>query len=94
MAAAPKPPKEEDHKEAVPVSAEEPPIVVDKPVSKPPAGGRAELDEATGRSANVQHTGVESPPPRYGLRPEELDAEGRYIGELHADGRQYTNELP
>ena len=25
---------------------------------------------------------------RYGLRPEELDAEGRYVGELHGDGRQ------
>jgi hypothetical protein len=25
---------------------------------------------------------------RYGLRPEELDSEGRYVGELHGDGRQ------
>jgi hypothetical protein len=24
---------------------------------------------------------------RYGLRPEELDSEGRYVGELHGDGR-------
>jgi hypothetical protein len=26
---------------------------------------------------------------RYGLRPEELDGEGRYVGELHGDGRQF-----
>jgi hypothetical protein len=26
---------------------------------------------------------------RYGLRPEELDSEGRYVGELHGDGRQF-----
>jgi hypothetical protein len=25
---------------------------------------------------------------RYGLRPEELDSQGRYVGELHGDGRQ------
>lgn len=25
---------------------------------------------------------------RYGLRPEELDAEGRFVGELHGDGRE------
>jgi hypothetical protein len=25
---------------------------------------------------------------RYGLRPEEPDSEGRYVGELHRDGRQ------
>lgn len=24
-----------------------------------------------------------------GLRPEELDSEGRYLGELHGDGRQF-----
>jgi hypothetical protein len=33
--------------------------------------------------------------PKYGLRSEELDAEGRYVGELHGDGRQVTEvELP
>jgi hypothetical protein len=26
---------------------------------------------------------------RYGLRPEELDSEGRFVGELHGDGRQF-----
>ena len=26
---------------------------------------------------------------RYGLRPEELDSQGRYVGELHGDGRQF-----
>jgi hypothetical protein len=26
---------------------------------------------------------------KYGLRPEELDSEGRYVGELHGDGRQF-----
>jgi hypothetical protein len=25
---------------------------------------------------------------KYGLRPEELDAEGRFVGELHGDGRE------
>jgi len=34
---------------------------------------------------------------KYGLRPDELDASGRYVGELHGDGRHLTDaevELP
>jgi hypothetical protein len=32
---------------------------------------------------------------RYGLQPEELDANGNYFGELHGDGRQpRSTELP
>jgi hypothetical protein len=34
---------------------------------------------------------------RFGLRPDELDANGRYIGELHGDGRHLSDaevELP
>jgi hypothetical protein len=48
------------------------------PVS--PQGGKVEID---GRGVDGQGEG------RYGLRPEELDSEGRYVGELHGDGRQF-----
>jgi hypothetical protein len=36
----------------------------------------------------MEGRGVERREGRYGLRPEELDSEGRYVGELHGDGRQ------
>jgi hypothetical protein len=39
--------------------------------------------EIDGRGVQAQGGGG-----RYGLRPEELDSQGRYVGELHGDGRQ------
>jgi hypothetical protein len=49
------------------------------PVS--PESGKVEMD---GRGEGLgQGQG------RYGLRPEELDGDGRYVGELHGDGRQF-----
>ena len=69
--------------------------------------GRAELPEKVGAEAVVgqkevipdekKEAIVEMPgvhgEGRYGLRPEELDSEGRYVGELHGDGRQGGFEL-
>ncbi|KAH8787221.1 hypothetical protein BGZ57DRAFT_880171 [Hyaloscypha finlandica] len=40
--------------------------------------------EMDGRGVQAQRGGEG----RYGLRPEELDGQGRYVGELHGDGRQ------
>jgi hypothetical protein len=40
-------------------------------------------------SAKVEMDGQGQGQGRYGLRPEELDSEGRYVGELHGDGRQF-----
>jgi hypothetical protein len=40
--------------------------------------------EIDGRGVQAQRGGEG----RYGLRPEELDGQGRYVGELHGDGRQ------
>lgn len=64
-------------------------------------GGRAELTEKQSEpvvsvtpaaSPNVTELHGEG---RYGLRPDELDANGNYIGELHGDGRQPgSTELP
>ncbi|KAE8452937.1 hypothetical protein EG329_012124 [Mollisiaceae sp. DMI_Dod_QoI] len=48
--------------------------------------GRKEGVEVDGTGLAVGELGGES---RYGLRPEELDSEGRYVGELHGDGRQF-----
>ena len=42
-------------------------------------------DKVVDRGWEIDGRGVEG---RYGLRPEELDSEGRYVGELHGDGRQ------
>jgi hypothetical protein len=42
--------------------------------------------EVDGEGLGVRELGGEG---MYGLRPEELDSEGRYVGELHGDGRQY-----
>lgn len=70
-------------------------------IPKGTGGGRAELDDKgidpivnvkptdPTRSVEIQGEG------RHGLRPEELDASGRYIGELHGDGRHInSSELP
>ena len=48
--------------------------------------GQREGVEVDGTGLGVGGPGGES---RYGLRPEELDSEGRYVGELHGDGRQF-----
>jgi hypothetical protein len=77
---------------ASPVSPVDPSKPADSEVQKP---GRAELmaekDEPVVAPAVTELQGEG----KYGLRPEELDAEGRYIGELHGDGRQVTgSELP
>jgi hypothetical protein len=64
-------------------------------------GGRAELMEKENEPV-VEVTPASAPngaelqsEGRYGLRREELDADGRYVGELHGDGRQFTgSELP
>ncbi|KAN0090034.1 hypothetical protein V8E51_018613 [Hyaloscypha variabilis] len=42
--------------------------------------------EVDGTGLGARELGGEG---RYGLRPEELDSEGRYVGELHGDGRQF-----
>lgn len=64
-------------------------------------GGRAELMEkqsdpvvsvTPATAPNLTELNGEG---RYGLRPDELDANGNYIGELHGDGRQPgSTELP
>jgi hypothetical protein len=48
--------------------------------------GQREGVEVDGGGLGVRELGGEG---RYGLRAEELDSEGRYVGELHGDGRQY-----
>lgn len=74
-----------------------------KPVAaSKPRPGRAELDSKDGGpTVNVAQTDSTKPPElygnaRHGLRPKELDASGRYVGELHGDGRHATGgvELP
>jgi len=78
------------------LSPVEPVALVRKPV-----GGRAELMEKENEPV-VEVTPASAPngtelqgEGRYGLRHEELDADGRYVGELHGDGRQFTgSELP
>lgn len=65
--------------------------------------GRAELPEKVGAEAVIGQKEVIPDEKkerhevygegRYGLRPEELDSEGRYVGELHGDGRQGGFEL-
>jgi hypothetical protein len=62
--------------------------------------GRPELDSTESKPENVaqadstQLTEVQGEG-RDGLRPEELDANGQYVGDLHGDGRHSTGaELP
>jgi hypothetical protein len=69
--------------------------------AKKPAGGRAEpVEKENEPFVNVAQVGAPNVTElqgegRHGLRPEELDANGQYIGELHGDGRQFTSsELP
>jgi hypothetical protein len=66
-------------------------------VFKNPARGRAELlDKENEIIVNVAPTVAEvNGDGRHELRPDELDAGGRYIGELGGDGRYFTgSELP
>lgn len=46
--------------------------------------------------ANEANTPAGVPAGKHGLRPEEVDGTGRYVGELHGDGRQGAGhaELP
>jgi hypothetical protein len=48
-----------------------------------------EAEEPVNGGGGVEIGGREVQAARYGLRPEELDSEGRYVGELHGDGRQF-----
>jgi hypothetical protein len=69
-------------------------------IPKRTGGGRAELQgEETEKGVAVEDVGVVEAEKgkvemdargmaRYGLRPEELDSEGRFVGELHGDGRE------
>jgi hypothetical protein len=83
-----------------PVSPILKPVEPAEPV-KQLVGGRAELLEKQSEPV-VSVTPAAAPnvtelygEGRYGLRPEELDANGNYIGELHGDGRQPgSTELP
>jgi hypothetical protein len=54
--------------------------------------GRENLDMNAGeRGVEIDGRGVQAQgggDGRYGLRSEELDSQGRYVGELHGDGRQ------
>jgi hypothetical protein len=88
-------------KEAAPTSS---PIKADSASAalfKRPIHGRAELDSNGNepimnvvQADSTQLTEVHGEG-RHGLRPEELDANGRYTGELHGDGRHFTGaELP
>jgi hypothetical protein len=79
-----------------PVSPVSPVLSPVEPAKKP-VGGRAELMEK-GNEPHVSVAPVAAPnvtelqgEGRHGLRPEELDANGNYIGELHGDGRQLTD---
>jgi hypothetical protein len=50
-------------------------------------------EEIEANESKVQgHRGSREPETQaqYGLRPEEMDASGRYTGELHSDGRRYN----
>jgi hypothetical protein len=83
-----------------PVSPVSPPVDA-AATAKKPTGGRAELMEKENEPfVNVAPVGTPNVTElqgegRHGLRPEELDANGQYIGELHGDGRQFTgSELP
>jgi hypothetical protein len=68
---------------------------------KRPIHGRAELDSKRNepivnavQADSTQLSEVHGEG-RYGLHAEELDASGRYTGELHGDGRHFTGaELP
>jgi len=55
--------------------------------------GKVGADLAVDRAVEIDGSGTQG---RYGLRAEELDNEGRYVGELHGDGRQSGGgvELP
>jgi hypothetical protein len=55
--------------------------------------GKVGADPAVDRAVEIDGSGTQG---RYGLRAEELDSEGRYVGELHGDGRQFGGgvELP
>jgi hypothetical protein len=96
-------PVKQDLQNQRPVSPVSPilkPVEPAEPV-KQLVGGRAELLEKQ-REPLVSVTPAAAPNvtelqgvSRYGLRPDELDANGNYIGELHGDGRQPgSTELP
>jgi hypothetical protein len=55
--------------------------------------GKVGTDLTVDRAVEIDGSGTQG---RYGLRAEELDSEGRYVGELHGDGRQFGGgvELP
>lgn len=83
-----------------PVSPILKPVEPAEPV-KQLVGGRAELMEKQSEPG-VSVTPAATPnmtelhgEGRHGLRPDELDSDGNYIGELHGDGRQPgSTELP
>jgi hypothetical protein len=87
------PPEKRTARPISPVSAKVAPTAV----FKNPARGRAELlDKENETIVNVAPTVAEvNGDGRRELRPDELDANGRYIGELGGDGRYFTgSELP
>jgi hypothetical protein len=45
-------------------------------------------EQVIGGAGGVEMDGRAIAATKYGLRPEELDEQGRYVGELHGDGRQ------
>lgn len=99
-AASTHPPAEQPEKQTTgyispdsPLSAKATPAAVFKNLAR----GRAELlNKESETIVNVAPTAAEvNGDGRQALRPNELDTEGRYVGELHGDGRHFTgSELP